>query len=126
MKKTIIFTAAFALVLGFGIATKTVASDKGPAEMTLTTAAAKKPATFPHAKHQETLKCDECHHTMTADGKQGPYEAGKEAKCESCHDGKTVTNPKVANFMKAAHENCKGCHQANKKGPTKCDGCHKK
>ncbi len=126
MKKAIILSAAFALVVGFGVASNTVAAEKGPADIVMQTAQAKKPAQFPHAKHQAAFKCEECHHSKTADGKQGPYEAGKEAKCESCHDGKTVTNPKIDSFMKAAHENCKGCHKAQKKGPDKCDGCHKK
>lgn len=123
MKKTIICSAAFALVFGFAVASNSVASDKGPADMVLQTAKAKKPATFPHAKHQGMMECAECHHTDAA-GKQGPYVAGKEAKCESCHND-SMANKKVNNFMKAAHENCKGCHKAKKQGPTKCNGCHK-
>ncbi len=126
MKKMIIATAAFALVLGFGVASNTVAADKGPADMVLKTAKGKKPSIFPHAKHQASIDCAECHHTMTADGKQGPYDAGNIGKCESCHDGKKIKNKKVKNYMKAAHANCKTCHKKQKKGPTKCNGCHKK
>lgn len=124
-KKTIICATAFAFVFSLTVAGGvSVASNAGPAEMVLKTAKGKKPANFPHKKHQDMLKCDECHHTKTADGKQGPYVAGKEGKCESCHDGKTIANQKVANFMKAAHTNCKGCHKDKKKGPTKCNDCH--
>ena len=56
--------------------------------------------TFPHAKHQ-ALGCTKCHAT----------EAGG----------------KIEGFGKEmAHKTCKGCHEENKKGPTKCGECHKK
>lgn len=127
IKKSVICAAAFAFVFSLTVAGGvSLAADAGPVEMTLKTAKGKKPATFPHKKHQDMLKCGDCHHTKTADGKKGPYVAGKEGKCESCHDGKSIANKKVANYMKAAHENCKGCHKAQKKGPTKCAGCHPK
>jgi len=124
MKKAIICSTAFALAFGFAVASNSIAADKGPADMVLKTAAGKKPANFPHAKHQAGMECAECHHSKTADGKKGPYEAGKEAKCESCHND-TMANKKLDNYMKAAHENCKGCHKEKNQGPTKCDGCHK-
>ena len=126
IKKYALVGAALAFALTLTVA-GFASANNGPEVIEMTSAAAKKPATFPHKKHQEDLKiaCAECHHTMTADGKQGPYEAGKEAKCESCHDGVKVTNAKVDSLMKAAHENCKGCHK-EKNGPSKCGDCHKK
>lgn len=132
MKKTVIYTAAFALALGLSFTGNAMAAaDKGPAEMTLQAtvdAAAKpKPATFPHAKHQEKLACGECHHGKDAAGKQVAYVEGQKIeKCESCHNKAAgMTNAKVATFKDAAHTNCKGCHTEKKAGPTKCTECHK-
>ncbi|MCB2183061.1 MAG: cytochrome c family protein [Desulfobulbaceae bacterium] len=106
-----------------------MASDAGPAEMTLQAtvdAASKpKPAVFPHKKHQDTIKCAECHHGA-ADGKQVAYTEGMAiAKCESCHNKAAGLDKKISTFKNAAHAKCKGCHKAEKKGPTKCSGCHK-
>ena len=120
-KKIVLCVAALAFV--FSVAAGiSVAGNAGPAEMVLKTDAGKKPATFPHKKHQDLMKCEQCHHTKAADGKQGPYVAGKEAKCASCHTAKGA-------YKKVAHKNCKGCHKAGfegKNGPTKCKGCHVK
>jgi hypothetical protein len=33
---------------------------------------------------------------------------------------------KIKGFKGAAHTNCKGCHKAAGKGPTKCKECHPK
>ncbi len=131
MKKTVIYTAAFALALGLSFTDNAMAAaDKGPAEMTLQAtvdAAAKpKPATFPHAKHQEKLACGECHHSKGADGKQVAYVEGQKIeKCESCHNKAAGMDKKIATFKDAAHTNCKGCHTEKKAGPTKCPDCHK-
>ncbi|MBU0664918.1 MAG: cytochrome c family protein [Proteobacteria bacterium] len=130
MKKTVLYAAAFALVMGLGFSVNAMAGDKGPAEMTLQAtvdAAAKpKPAMFPHAKHQETLACGECHHGKDAAGKQVAYVEGqKNEKCESCHNKAAGMDKKIATFKDAAHTRCKGCH-TEKKVSTKCDTCHKK
>jgi hypothetical protein len=117
------------LVCGFtGFA---LAEGKGPESVTLVDANSKKPkpAVFPHWKHQEKLKCEECHHTMTADGKQGPYEAGKEMKCAECHNseklaGKMKDKLDLATLKGAGHGNCLECHKANKNA--KCTVCHQK
>ena len=128
-KKTVIcstvFAFLFSLVMTAGLC---LAADTGPAEMTLETAAAKKPAQFPHKKHQKMYGCGECHHS-SADGKQVPYTEGmKIEKCASCHD--TMEDAKLKGFKGAAHTNCKGCHEKvskeGKNAPTKCAGCHVK
>lgn len=126
IKKSIIISIALVFVVGGFLAGNALAADKGPAEMTLKTAAGKKPAHFPHAKHQEKLGCGDCHHGA-ADGKQVAYVDGQEIhKCEHCHNGE-MANPKLKNFKGAAHANCKGCHQKHKDvAPTKCNGCHPK
>ena len=58
--------------------------------------------TLPHKAHAEKLKgCKTCH---------GDEKGGK-----------------IAGFNKdKAHGLCKACHEKEGKGPTKCDGCHKK
>ena len=54
LRKSVIFTTAMIFVLGMVLASgPVIASDPGPEEMVLKTAAAKKPANFPHKKHQE-------------------------------------------------------------------------
>ena len=119
-KKILLCVAAVAFV--FSIAAGISVANTGPAEIVLKTSAGKKPANFPHKAHQDLMECAKCHHSKAADGKQGPYVAGQEGKCESCH-----ASPK--DFKTVAHKNCKGCHKAGyegKNGPTKCTGCHVK
>ena len=119
-KKIVLCVAALALAFSVAVGVS-VAGNAGPAEIVMKTSAGKKPANFPHKAHQDMMECATCHHTDDG-GKQGPYVAGKEAKCQSCH-----TDDK--DFKKKAHANCKGCHKAGfngKNGPTKCAGCHVK
>jgi hypothetical protein len=113
-KKTLSVLVAMAFgVMGAGAV---IAAGTGPETATIKGPAGKKEVVFNHKAHQAKAECAKCHHTKTADGKKGPYEAGKEAKCSTCHElGKPSDN---------MHKNCKGCH-AEKGGPTKCDGCHK-
>lgn len=133
IKKTLVCAAAFAFLAGVTFAGPVMAEvDKGPAEMTLTStidpAKKPKPAHFPHAKHQETLECGDCHHSKDADGKQVAYTEGMEiAKCESCHNKGAGMGKKLDTFKDVAHTNCKGCHkeQGDKK-LTKCSTCHPK
>lgn len=90
-------------------------ADKGPADMILQAEKDKskkpKPAVFPHAKHQETISCAECHHTAK-DGKQVAYSEGMEIqKCETCHFKGSGLPKKLETFKGAAHVNCKSCHK---------------
>ena len=94
----------------------------GPADMTLQTEAARKPATFPHRDHQDMFACTACHHAkdevMTID------------KCAGCHT-KEISNADVNSYKKAAHKLCKNCHkeinkEEGKAAPIKCSGCHPK
>lgn len=93
----------------------------GPAEITLQTESARKPADFPHRQHQEAYSCTVCHHAKD--------EIMVIDKCAGCHD-KDISNPDVNSFKKAAHMLCKDCHkEVNKDGsdaPIKCSGCHTK
>ena len=130
LKKSMTFAVVGAIVFCFVAITAGVsAANSGAADMVLKTAKGKKPAAFPHKKHQDMFECAQCHHSKDATGKKGPYVAGKEAKCESCHNS-DMANAKLNNFKNAAHANCKDCHKKaakeGKKAPTKCTGCHVK
>jgi hypothetical protein len=122
----LVFVFAFIAINSIGIASEEAASVTGPAEMELQTAAAKKPAKFPHRKHQESFECGECHHAKTDNGVKDPYVEGMEIKkCASCHNKDDMSNPKLNHFKLVAHALCKECHKKNKdSAPTKCSGCH--
>ncbi|MDA8418005.1 MAG: cytochrome c3 family protein [Desulfobacteraceae bacterium] len=117
------------LILFFSLmaAGLSLAVNNGPEEIILQTSTGTKPARFPHKKHQAMFKCEECHHTMTADGKKGPYVPGQEKKCESCHN-KDFKNPELTSLKAVGHARCKECHKKmeaqGKPAPTKCLGCH--
>jgi hypothetical protein len=74
----------------------------------------KPPVSFDHKKHS-AVDCQKCHH---ADKKGG------EQSCFKCHGEKA--DGKKLEAKEAFHKTCKGCHAEGKKGPTKCDECHKK
>jgi predicted CXXCH cytochrome family protein len=92
----------------------------GPAEITLQTESARKPAEFPHRQHQTAYSCTVCHHAKG--------EIMLIDKCAICHTP-SISNPEVNSYKKAAHKLCKDCHkQVNslegKDAPIKCSGCH--
>jgi hypothetical protein len=114
MRKAAVWTALVVAVL-FAAGTVLAAP---PEKVVLKGAAdAKKPAvTFTHKAHTEKVKaCAECHHKDAA---------GAEQKCSKCHGDKT--EGKKLSAKEAFHAQCKDCHVKEKKGPTKCDDCHKK
>jgi hypothetical protein len=127
-----LFLMSCAAILAFA------AADQGPAEITLGESG-KKPALFPHKKHQDTLKCADCHHGM-ADGKQVPYAEGlKIEKCDTCHNatvlaGKMKDKLALDTLKGAGHGNCLECHKEKaasdaalkEKKIDKCDTCHPK
>lgn len=116
VKKIVLCIAALSLLCG--VATFAFAG-QGPETVTYDTA--KKGGTsviFPHHAHQAKQECATCHHSKNADGTQGAYIAGQEAKCATCHElGKPSDN---------IHKACKGCHKDGGAGPTKCNDCHTK
>ncbi len=110
MRKVALCTAlVFAVV--FAVGTGFAAPPDKP--LVLKAAKAKGPVTFDHAKHGK--ECATCHHKDAA---------GKEQGCDKCHGAKT--EGKKVSLKEAFHTQCKGCHQKEKKGPVKCDECHKK
>lgn len=115
MKKlTVLLAAVVAVVFAAGLALAAP-----PDKIVIKELQKQKPAvTFTHKAHGEKVKaCKECHHKDVA---------GKEQKCSaaSCHGAKA--EGKKVELKESFHKQCKGCHQKGKKGPTKCDDCHKK
>ncbi len=110
----------------------TAAVDKGPENIilrsTLDPAKTAKPATFPHAEHQNRLECAQCHHSKGEDGSRVAYVEGQEiGKCESCHNTKAEGMKTEYNtFQKAGHGLCRTCHQQSDPQLAKCTVCHKK
>lgn len=131
MKKfvfAVVFTVALVFAFNFAVVGVSTANGTGSAEMVLKTADAKKPATFPHEKHQkmEGNTCGTCHHSKGADGKQAAYVEGQTIqKCETCHNAE-MANEKLNSFKNVAHVLCKGCHKAKEAegASTKCTTCH--
>ena len=96
-----------------------------------------------HKKHASDYKiaCADCHHAYK-DGKNVWKEGDKVEKCTACHkeakapkakkgDPKMSKADKVKNYYYSAiHENCVGCHKAEKKkgknAPAACKDCHPK
>lgn len=110
MRKVAFWTA---LVVAVVFASGTVFAAPPNKPIVLKAAKAKGPVTFDHAKH--AMDCATCHHKD---------KAGAEQKCTKCHGAKT--EGKKLSAKEAFHTQCKDCHKKEKKGPEKCDGCHKK
>ncbi len=120
------------ITFGFGtllnVASSNAARKAPEGEITIE---GKKPAKFNHQKHFDLgLTCVKCHH----DGEHKPLSeadiAGSDSdlSCGSCHN-KDFANEKLNSKKLAFHARCKDCHKAgvgDKKGPTKCTGCHPK
>ena len=137
--RKIIACSFFSLSMLIGSVLFTMAAGNvGPADITIDEGG-KKPAVFPHKKHQDAFKCGECHHQMAADGKQSPYVEGQEIKkCGSCHNatvlaGKMKDKLALDTLKGAGHGNCLECHKAKKDEPAikdkkidKCETCHPK
>ena len=131
MKKLLLCGSLMAFCWAPCLSATVLATDKGPAEITLQVtvdpAAPPKPAQFPHGAHQSRLECKTCHHSKSAEGKRISYvEEQKIEKCETCHNSKATDMPeKVNTFKKAAHALCQECHKKNKPELAKCTVCHK-
>ena len=110
MRKVTFWTA---LVVAVVFATGTGFAAPPDKPLVLKAAKSKGPVTFDHAKHGKD--CAACHHKD---------KAWAEQKCTKCHGDKT--EGKQLSAKEAFHAQCKGCHQKEKKGPVKCDACHKK
>ena len=99
----------------------------GPTEMVLKTEQAKKPAYFPHKKHQQKYLCGMCHHGKDSSGKLAKYkEKTVIYKCISCHN-LNMPNEKLNGFQLIGHKLCRECHRKNQNiTSAKCSTCHRK
>jgi len=128
-KKTLVLLVVTALTLSLALAVSSsfAEQDKGSAEIMLNVDG-KKPATFPHAAHQERISdCGTCHH-KDAEGKRTPISEGDAiAKCDTCHNA-DFANEKLRKWKDIGHGLCKTCHTKMKAdgAPTKCGACHPK
>lgn len=111
------FAALFAVVAAVVFSAGLVMSADAPEKITLDKIKKEKPAVqFNHKAHGDRIKnCQVCHHKD---------EKGKEQACSTCHKAKA--EGKTVELKEAFHKRCRGCHQKEKTGPTKCNECHKK
>ena len=91
--------------------------------------------TFAHNKHavERNIACDHCHHVYE-DGKNTWQKGQAVQKCAECHTsnitGKELREAseeeKKLSLYNAFHDQCRGCHKEQEKGPVKCTECHNK
>ena len=83
------------------------------------------PAVFRHDEHNELAQieeCNICHHVYDENGRLVEDESSEDQRCSDCHE--IEASGRLPALMKAFHTNCKGCHKAQKNGPTMCGQCH--
>ena len=93
----------------------------------------KKSARFSHPVHLNLgVDCGQCHHGSEnqplTDKDIAAMKNNLQLHCVSCHN-KDFANTKLQTPKAAFHARCKECHKKginDKKGPTKCTGCHVK
>jgi len=54
---------------------------------------------------------------------QFPHKLHAARGCRACHP---ALPGKLGLDKERAHALCKGCHESGSRGPTRCDGCHKR
>ena len=130
--KSIITIAISVAALSFGIS-NVMAGNTFSAPEDVIKIEGKKPVKFKHTVHLELgVSCGECHHDskhepLTAE-LIGGMDSSEGLKCATCHN-KNFAVPKLQKRKNIFHANCKECHKKgvnDKKGPTKCSGCHVK
>ena len=108
---TLIIVSAGLAVVAFGDMPDVITIDKAQAK--------KAPVVFPHGTHAKDIECTVCHHTAKSKDDAG--------SCFECH-GKDPNAPDPSSSSTKEnpfHIRCRGCHQEQGKGPTKCSDCHK-
>lgn len=113
-----VFLAVFSMTAL--MATPAVTEQKVPENVTIERAQSKKsPVTFAHAKHSEEINCLKCHHDAKS--------SADAQSCFVCHGSDPdIPDPSVSGAKENPfHIRCRGCHQEQGKGPTKCKDCHK-
>ena len=81
---------------------------------------------FKHDAHNEAAEIDECArcHHVYEDGKLVEDEDSVGTPCSDCHT--LAAQGGQPGLMSAYHKQCKGCHEAEGKGPMACGQCHVK
>ena len=127
----IILTMGLAITTMLVVPTMSLSAPKTTVPEGEITIDGKKPARFDHQTHLKMkLDCGQCHH----DAKHQPRDEAAIAamansdklRCASCHN-ETFTNAKLQKPKQIFHARCRDCHKkgvGDKKGPTKCKGCH--
>ncbi len=93
----------------------------------------KKPVSFNHVTHLDLeITCGQCHHKgkkqKLTNNDIGSLSDNRVLQCANCHT-ENFFNPKLRTKKDVFHQNCRSCHKKgfnDKKGPTKCSGCHPK
>ena len=83
-------------------------------------------AVFKHDAHNEAAEIDDCArcHHVYENGKLVEGEDSAGTPCSDCHTLAAQGNQ--PGLMTAYHRQCKGCHEAQGKGPMACGQCHVK
>ena len=83
-------------------------------------------AVFKHDAHNEAAEIDDCArcHHVYEDGKLVEGQDSVGTPCSDCHALKAQDDQ--PGLMTAYHKLCKGCHEAEGKGPMACGQCHQK
>ncbi len=99
----------------------------GPVEVILKTFKAKKPAYFPHQRHQGKYTCGRCHHGKDSDNRLVGYTPEtKILKCIVCHNAE-MPNKELNGYQLIGHKLCRDCHRNNQDlTSAKCSTCHRK
>ena len=108
------------------ISNTNIMGENGPEEVILKTSQGKKPAYFPHKKHQSKYSCGTCHHGKNSSGKLVKYtEKIIIEKCTVCHDS-SMPNKELNSFKLIGHGLCRECHRKNQDiTAAKCSTCHR-
>lgn len=81
------------------------------------------PVLWTHDAHAQEYECEECHHDRAG------FESEPYLSCAACHNERRSglridARMPISPAADAAHEQCLGCHEEKKRGPTACDDCH--
>lgn len=130
--KTIATITAVVIGLTLGLGTVAAAETSSAPDQPITISG-KKPVKFNHTTHLELgVACGACHHdsqhTPRTAAEIGALSDPTTLQCATCHNS-DFANQDLQKRKTIFHTNCKECHEVGfkeKKGPTKCSGCHSK
>lgn len=83
------------------------------------------PAVFVHDEHNEKAgldDCARCHHVYDENGQLDPNDSSEGTACSECHE--LTDKGSQPGLRKAFHQQCRGCHLTEARGPVMCAECH--